>query len=92
MMDEECAMAVAPPETLFDEITDFLVSRPTPEEIIAFKPSEMLDQRLHELLDKNSAGELPAPERAELDRFLQINHLLIMLKAKARLKLVGDTK
>lgn len=79
-------MAVAPPETLFDEVTDFLVSRPTLEEIIAFKPSEVLDQRLHELLDNNSAGQLTSGERMELDRFLQINHLLIMLKAKARLK------
>lgn len=31
-------MAVAPPNFLFDEITDFLLKGPTPEEIIAFRP------------------------------------------------------
>lgn len=80
-------MTVSPPETLFDEITDFLVSQPTPEQIIAYKPSAAIDGRLHDLLDRNSRQELSAEERAELDRFLQINHLLIVLKAKARLKL-----
>jgi hypothetical protein len=80
-------VAVASPETLFEEISDYFAARMTPEEIIAFKPSEALDERLHELLDKNSENTLTREERAELDRFLQVNHLLTLLKAKARLKL-----
>jgi hypothetical protein len=84
-------MDVVTPETLLDELTDFLVSEPTPHEIIAFKPPDSLDQRLHELLDKNSAGVLTGSEQAELNRFLEVNHLLILLKAKARLKLRGGT-
>lgn len=82
-------MALAPSETLFDEITDFLISGPTPEQIIAFRPTDALDQRLHELLEKNSGIGISQDERAELDRFLQINHLMTILKAKARLKLAG---
>jgi hypothetical protein len=82
-------MAIAQPEALFDEITDFLVSRPTEKEIIAFKPSEALDQRLHELLDKNSSNGLSPDERAELNSFLHMSHLLIILGAKARLKLAN---
>jgi hypothetical protein len=80
-------MALAPADTLFDQITDFLISRPTAEQIVEFRASEQLDQRLHELLDKNSGAGLTPDERAEMDRFLQVNHLLIVLKAKARLKL-----
>jgi hypothetical protein len=76
---------------LFEEISDYFVSRMTPEEIIAFKPSNALDERLHELLDKNSEGTLTSAERAELDRFMQMNHLLILLKAKARLKLADQS-
>ena len=49
-------MSLAPPTTLFDEITDFLASAPTKEQIIIFKPSQFLDNRLHELLDKNVQG------------------------------------
>ena len=40
-------MAIAQPETLFAEVIDFLASAPTPEAIIAFKPSERLEQRLN---------------------------------------------
>lgn len=35
-------MVIAQPETLFTEIIDFLASTPTPEDIIAFKPSSDL--------------------------------------------------
>lgn len=84
-------MAIASPDMLFEEISDYFVSRMTPEAIIAFKPSEALDERLHELLDKNSEGTLTSEERAELDHFMQMNHLLILLKAKARLKLADQS-
>lgn len=80
-------MKLAPPETLFDELTDFLLAGPSPAEMAAYKVSAALDQRLHELLDKNSQGGLTSDEQEELNRFLHVNHLLIVLKAKARLKL-----
>ena len=83
-------MAFAPPQTLFDEITDFLAAAPTADQIIAFRPSMMLDQRLHTLLDKNAQGALSIEEQAELTEFLRMNHFLKMLKIKARLRQAGD--
>jgi hypothetical protein len=80
-------MAVAPVSDLLEEITNFLAVAPTAEEIIAFKPSEILDQRLHYLLDQNGLGQLDANERDELDQFLLMSHFLKMLKLKARLHL-----
>ncbi len=79
-------MAVAPANTLFDEILDFLASTPTPQQIIAFRPSEMLDQRLHFLLDQNSHDRITAEERNELDEFLRMDHFMTMLKIRARFK------
>lgn len=76
-------------ETFFDEITDFLLEKPEPEEIIAFRASPELDERLHMLLDKNREDELSADEQAELEAFLQYGHLLTTLKIKARQKLAG---
>jgi hypothetical protein len=84
-------MTVASPDMLFEELSEYFLSHMSPEEIIAFKPSDALDERLHELLDKNGAGTLTREERTELDRFLQVNHLLILLKAKARLKLANPS-
>ena len=83
-------MSLMPAETLLDEITDFILSRPTEEEIINFRPSDRLNERLHELLDKNSHDAITSEERTELDHFLEIDHIFTMLKAKARLKLTSD--
>ena len=80
-------MNFAPADTLFDEITDFLISSPTVEQIIAFQASDTLNQRLHDLLDKNKSDSLSTDEEIELDTFLKIGHLLTMLKAKAKLRL-----
>ena len=80
-------MAITSAGTLFEEITDFLVSGPTPEQIVAYQAPDMLNMRLQDLLDKNQTSLLTAEERAELDTFLQIGHLLTILKAKAGLML-----
>ena len=73
--------------TLFDEILDFLASTPTPEQIIAFKPSAALQSRLRDLLDDNQRGILNAEGQAELDDFSRMNHFMSMLKIRARKRL-----
>ena len=79
-------MVLASQYALFDEILDFLASAPTQEAIIAFRPSERLQARASELLDKNRAGKLTAEEQVELDEFQRMNHFMTMLKARARKK------
>jgi hypothetical protein len=83
-------MNLAPAETWVDEITDFLLSRPTEKQIIEFQVSDALNQRLHDLLDRNREEGLTPEERAELERFLEFDHIFTILKAKARLKLAGQ--
>lgn len=55
-------MALAYPPDTFAEILDFIVSAPSPEEIIAFKPSEQMEARLADLMAKMITDE----EQAEL--------------------------
>ena len=69
----------------FKEMMDFLVSGPEPEQIVAFKISFATQDRLEELLDKNREDNLTDDETTELDVYEQVNHLLILLKAHARL-------
>jgi hypothetical protein len=57
------------------------------EEIATFRLPDALQARAHELLDKNRDGMLSEAERAEMEEFRQIDHLMTMVKAKARLKL-----
>jgi hypothetical protein len=76
-------------DTLFDEVLDLLASTPTPEQIIEFSPSEALQQRAHDLLEKNREEGLSAEEQAELEEFSRLNHFMSMLKIRARKRLAG---
>ena len=84
-------MTVAQPTLLLDEITDFLASSPAPQEIVSFKPSEALERRALELLQRNRENRLTTEERAEMEEFMRMDHFMTLLKAKARLKLAGKT-
>lgn len=68
----------------WNEALEFLAGAPAPDEIIAYKMSEEAQDRLEELLDLNREGSLTPQEEDELDAFLQIDHLFIMLKAHVR--------
>jgi hypothetical protein len=86
-VSKEKLMKTAQPIPLMDEITDFLTSNPTPEEIIAFKPSEDLERRALDLLTRNRENSLTPEEHGEMQEFMQMEHFMTLLKAKARLKL-----
>ena len=70
---------------VFNEMLDFLASGPTPAQIVAFTLSPAAHMRLEALLDKNREEGLSDTEEAELDVYEQVNHLLLLLKARARL-------
>jgi hypothetical protein len=80
-------MPVAPEKTVKDVVTDFLGSAPVLEEIAAYRLPDELQERAHDLLEKNREGTLSDEEQAEMEEFRQIDHLLTLVKAKARLKL-----
>ncbi len=68
---------------VYQEVLDFLIKRPTPEEIITFKVSPLAQTRLQELLEKNRSATLSPMELAELDVYEQLEHMMILLKARA---------
>ena len=82
-------MAFVPTETLFDDILDFLASTPSPAQIIEYRPPEVLQERLSELLTKNRSSRLSETEQMELDEFLRMNRFMSRLKIKARQKLTA---
>jgi uncharacterized protein YnzC (UPF0291/DUF896 family) len=57
------------------------------EEIVAYRLPDEFQSRVHDLLEKNRSGNLTEAEQAEMAEFRQIDHLMTMVKAKARLKL-----
>jgi hypothetical protein len=68
---------------VYQEVLDFLIKRPTPDEIITFKVSAPAQKRLSELLEKNRSATLSSMELAELDVYEQLEHMMILLKARA---------
>ncbi len=69
---------------ILDEIITFLLSQPSHADMIRYKVSPQVQSRLEELLDKNRETALSASEQAELNSYRQANHLLILLKSRAR--------
>ena len=50
----------------YAEVLDFLLTRPTTHDILAFKVSDGAQARLRLLLDRNREEALSAPEEAEI--------------------------
>lgn len=74
----------APAASIQEEVLTFLLSAPTPHAIISFHASEDAQARLRYLLDANRQGILSTEESAELAEASQINHFIMLLKAKAQ--------
>ncbi|MEG4322197.1 MULTISPECIES: hypothetical protein [unclassified Microcoleus] len=68
---------------VYQEVLDFLIKSPIPQEIVNFKVSQQAQTRLQILLDKNRESTLNEMEIAELDVYEQLEHLMILLKARA---------
>jgi hypothetical protein len=68
----------------YEEIIDFIAAGTTPETVVAFRPSEAVRQRVAELVDKSSDGNVSTEEQSELEDYLQLEHIMILAKARAR--------
>ena len=75
-------MGVASPVYL--EIVDFIAAGTTPEAVMNFHPSREAQQRLAVLMEHEKAGTVSPEEKAELDHFMELEHILRMAKARAR--------
>ena len=72
--------------TLDDLIPAFiqlLASQPSPEAILAIRPTPALQARMSELLERNKSGSLSRTEESELDRYLLLEHWVRLAKAHA---------
>jgi hypothetical protein len=68
----------------YEEIIDFIAAGTTPQNVIAFRPSEGAQERVADLLSREKEGGLSPDEKSELDRYLQLEHLMRLAKARAR--------
>lgn len=68
---------------VYQEIIDFLLTRPDPATILSFKISEQSQTRLSQLLEQNRTAQLAAKDIVELDLYEQLDQMMRMLKIRA---------
>ena len=68
----------------YDEIIDFIAAGTTPESVVTFQPSDSVQQRVADLVERSKTGSISVEDQSELEDYLQLEHLMIMAKARAR--------
>lgn len=71
----------------YDEFVDFIAGGNTPQSVVDFRPSDETKSHVADLIRRQKAELLSADEMAELNHFLQIEHLMRLAKARARQRL-----
>ena len=66
------------------EIIDFIATGTTPETVIQFRPSSEAERKVTDLIEREKGAGLSPEEKAELDHFMELEHILRMAKARAR--------
>ena len=69
------------------EVISFLARSPQPSEILFFKPSHSATERVRELLRRNKEDNLAPAEAAEMDEIGELDEMVSLINAEARLHL-----
>jgi hypothetical protein len=67
---------------ILEEISEFLASAPSREQLLNYRPSKQVQRRARELLAKQGEGRLTREEEGELADFLNAEILMRLVKAK----------
>ena len=65
------------------DLISFLSQNPSPQKVFNYFVSDKLQKRLDDLLDLNGEGEISELQKKELNEWMKINHISILLKASA---------
>lgn len=68
----------------YDEIVDFIAGGSTQAEVMSFQPSEETRAKVWDLLERAKTGSLLEEEREDLNHFLELEHIMRLAKARAR--------
>lgn len=77
---------------IYDEFVEFIAEGTTPETLTQFQYSEPTKERIEDLIYRSKMGELTAEQKNELDKFLVLEHLITLAKAKAYQHLQNQSK
>ena len=79
-------------EVIYDEVIDFIVSAPSPKEIVGYHPSKETRDKVFKLLRRQKTAELDELETAELKHYLELEHVMRLAKVRAHQILSATTR
>jgi hypothetical protein len=68
----------------YEEIVDFIAAGSTPDAVASLESSQATKDRVAELVRKEKTDGLSAEEAADLDHYLNLEHIMRLAKARAR--------
>lgn len=72
------------PIRAYEEVIEFIAAGTTPSSVIAFQPSSTVKERVADLIYQEKTVGISPEEKAELDHYMQLEHLMRLAKARAR--------
>ena len=70
--------------SLINDFADFLATKPSPREILGWRPSKSVEKRYLTLVTKRRKGKLAPNDEQKLEAFLNSEIVLSLLKARLR--------
>ena len=70
---------------IFEDAAQVLSEAIDPKKLTSLRASKATSQRVERLVQKLKEGEITKAERAELEQYQMLNHIMSLVKARARL-------
>lgn len=67
----------------YDEVIDF-IAEANPGKVLSFRPSETTKERVSDLIFREKTTGLSDEDKAELDHYMWLEHVMRMAKIRAR--------
>lgn len=67
----------------YEEIVDFFAAGTSPDNVIVYQPSATTKERVADLIFREKTTGLVFDEKIELDHYMQLEHLMRLVKARA---------
>jgi hypothetical protein len=74
----------------YEEIIEFISAGPTVSRLANFQASEATKERVAFLIRKEKTEGLALEEKAELDDYMELEHLMRLVKARAHQRLGSE--
>jgi hypothetical protein len=77
-------------QRIYEEIVDFIARGTSPATLAEFSPSQETKDRVADLIHREKKTQLSEEESSELNHYLEIEHILRLAKARARIHLSDE--